>query len=1024
METKNFEELYEKLNTKQREAVDAIDGPVVVLAGPGTGKTQILTLRIANILRRTDAAPDSILALTFTEAAASNMRKRLFEIIGAPAYRVRISTFHGFCNDLIQMCPDSFPRIIGAKNITEAEQFGIIKEVVLSLPLQILRPHGDELYYVHSILRALSDLKREGIDDVEFGVRVEKEEKGFLAIDDLYHSKGVHEGKMKSEYKTLEKSIEKNKELRCVYGEYERVLKDRRLYDYNDMIMEVVRMLKANPDFLLTLQERYQYILADEHQDVNDAQNTLLELLASYDVNPNIFIVGDDKQAIFRFQGASLQNFLYFLKKYPRARAIALEENYRSTQVILDASHGLAEGMGESVSGVSRELKAVTVSMGEKIRVRVFKTASDEHFFLAREIAGLIKEEVPPQEVAVLYRDNKDALSIVGSLEKMAVPVSLQSDQSVLGDPSIIGLITLCKAVYYFGEDEWLLKALHLPFLGIHPVRDCEGSQQASVSNGIHPFDIYRLVERASSSRSSLYTVVSSLSRDKALVLDSRDAILGFYTKLVHWKDLSAEHGAHVVFETIIRESGFLGYLLGRPDAAKRLNRVMALFGEIERLVGNHDSFMLSDCIAYLELMERHRIGLKSKGDDARIVGVQCMTAHKAKGLEFDYVYIVGVTDGHWGNRKSKEHFRLPLGVSGLDISDEEIKGNSDERRLFYVALTRARKEVVISYASQDENGTDVIPSQFVGEIKGEHVMEEDLQEKTFSLEDKASVFARRATTPESIYDKEFVRHLFEIRGVSATGLNRYLECPWKYFYADLLRVPQAKTKPLMYGIAAHGALYTLFEHLKNGDVISVDTFLERFKVLLEKEPLSNREYDDLSRKGEKALRGYYECYKEGWHTNVLNEFRVEGVELLSQQDELRVRLVGRIDKIELLGEGNRVNVVDYKTGKPKSRNQIEGLTRDGNGDYKRQLVFYKLLLDRFNSGKYHMVSGEIDFLEPNERGIYKKEKFIIDKNEVDVLEEQIMEMARDVQNVSFWDKKCDDKECEYCELRNMMKKS
>jgi len=1001
METKSFDDLYRQLNPKQKEAVDAIDGPVIVLAGPGTGKTQILTLRIANILRKTDTAPDSILALTFTEAAAANMRKRLFEIIGAPAYRVRIGTFHGFCNDLIQSYPDSFLRIIGSKNITEAEQFGIIKEIVLNLPLQLLRPHGDETYYVHSILRAMGDLKREGIDDEEFKIRVKHEEQGFLTIDDLYHDKGAHKGKMKSEYKTLEKSIEKNKELGSVYAEYERILRERRCYDYNDMIMEVVRTLRTDQDFLLTLQEKYQYILADEHQDVNNAQNTLLELLANYDSNPNIFIVGDDKQAIFRFQGASLQNFLYFLKKYPGAKAIALEENYRSTQVILDAAHGLAGCMGESVSGISRELKAVGKKLGEKIKIRVFKTASDEHFFLAREIAERIKEGVPPQEIAIVYRDNKDALSIVGALEKMAVPVSLQSDQSVLGDPGILGLITLCKAVRYFGEDEWLLKALHLPYLEIHP------------------FDVYRLLERASSSRRSLYAIVSSLARDGALVLDSREAVLQFYAKLVHWKDLSAEHSAHVVFETIIRESGFLGYLLSRSDAQKRLNRTMTLFGEIESLVGNHDLFMLSDAVAYLELMERHRIGLKSRGDDARIVGVQCMTAHKAKGLEFDYVYVVGATDGHWGNRKTKEHFKLPIGVSGLDTLDEEMRGNNDERRLFYVALTRARKEISISYAVQDENGTDVLPSQFIDEIEKEHVTKEDMQENSFSLEEKASIFAPRVTTPESVYDKEFVRHLFEVRGVSATGLNRYLECPWKYFYADLLRVPQVKTKPLMYGVAVHGALFTLFEHLKGGDIVSVDTFFERFKMLLEREPLSKREFVDLLKKGERALRGYYEYYNKGWHTNVLNEFGVEGVELVSPDDGSRVRLVGRIDKIELLGHG--VNVVDYKTGKPKSRNQIEGLTKDSNGGYKRQLVFYKLLLDRFNSGKYHMVSGEIDFVEPNDRGIYKKEKFAVNTEEAFLLEKQILEMARDVQNVLFWDKKCDDKECEYCALRNMV---
>ena len=1001
MSSQTFQELYQKLNPKQKEAVDMLSGPVIVLAGPGTGKTQILTLRIANILLKTDTAPGSILALTFTEAASAHMRRRLFEIIGAPAYRVRISTFHAFCNDLIQSYPESFPRIIGSKHITDADQFKMLCHVITTLPLTLLRPHGDGLYYVHSISRVIGDLKRDGVDVDEFVRRVENQEKEFLGIEDLYHTKGVHEGKMKSEYKTLQKSIEKNKELGLIYVQYEKILREERRYDYNDMIMETVRVLRNDHDLLLALQERYEYLLADEHQDVNDAQNALLELLVSHDKNPNIFIVGDDKQAIFRFQGASLQNFYYFLKQYPRAKAIALEENYRSTQTILDASHSLIQNTSELLPEVHRELRATSGAPDIKIQIHVCKTKDDERYVLAQDIKRRIAEGVEQSEIVVLYRDNKDVIPVAHIFEKVGIPFSVQSDQNVLEDSDIKNLITLFKTIHYFGEDEWLLKALHFPYLGIHP------------------FDVYRLLQYAHSSRYSLYSVLNTLPGEEVVKLESREALLHFYDLLVHSKRDSSHKGANEMFEMVARESGFLGHILNRPDAAKKLERVMIFFREVERLVEGGDGVMLSDLVEYLDLIIEHNIVIKGNTDDTRLTGVRLMTAHKAKGLEFDYVYIINATDGHWGNRTTREHFKLPLGVGALERSDEALKGNDDERRLFYVALTRARREVVVSYAKHDERGGEVLPSQFLSEIDDEYKEEKDctdLSPQTSS--EKASLFALRSITTKSVYDKDFVRNLFETRGISATGLNHYLECPWKYFYADLLRIPQAKTKPLMYGTAAHGAMHVLFERLKEGKEVSVDQFLESFTLFLEREPLTPRMFDDLLKKGKESLRGYFEYYNGMWNTNVLSEFRVDGAELMMQGEIPHIRLVGRIDKIEL-GVGDEVNVVDYKTSKPMSRNQIEGLTKDANGDYKRQLVFYKLLLSQYVGGRYHVVSGEIDFLEPNERGTYKKEKFNLIEEDVITLREAITTMAQEVWNLSFWEKRCDDKGCEYCALRN-----
>src|SRR3989344_374243 len=320
MPKSRFDELYRSLNTEQKKAIDTVEGPVMVIAGPGTGKTTILTLRIANILKQTDASADSILALTFTESGVHSMRKKLVEIIGPTGYRVNIHTFHSFCNEIIKRYPQEFPRIIGNQHMTDLDQISITEEIISSTKLKNLKPYGNPFFYLKSILAQIKELKREDIDPSEFKKLLKDWRKKFESREDLLHESGAYKGEMKAKHKPEAKKIENSEKLLVIYQKYQKALEEKRLYDYEDMIMEVLRELRSNKNLLLELQENYQYILADEHQDANNAQNKLLELLSGFHVSPNLFIVGDEKQAIFRFQGASLENLPYFKKHYPKAK--------------------------------------------------------------------------------------------------------------------------------------------------------------------------------------------------------------------------------------------------------------------------------------------------------------------------------------------------------------------------------------------------------------------------------------------------------------------------------------------------------------------------------------------------------------------------------------------------------------------------------------------------------------------------------------------------------------------------------
>lgn len=972
----DFESQYKKLNKAQKDAVDTVEGPVMVVAGPGTGKTQILTLRIANILKKTQAEPENVLALTFTEAGAAQMRKRLAEMIGTPTYRVTIGTFHGFCNDIIKSHPSEFPRIIGSESITEVDQVRIIEEAIEELPLKELRPFGDPLYYVRPILSSINDLKREGVSPDDFKAIVANELTAFDNIDDLYHEKGAHKGKMKGDYQKLQKQLARNAELERVYMFYQEKLAEQKLYDYSDMIMEVVQRLSQDPDLLLQLQEQYQYLLVDEHQDTNNAQNKLVELLCNFHPDPNLFVVGDEKQAIFRFQGASLENFLYFKKLYPSAKLIVLEENYRSHQSILDAAHSLLAG--QKPLKAQKDRKAVQIKLG------VFSKPDEELYFLAQDIQKRIKGGTLPEEIAVLYRENRDSADIARALEKLGIAYAIESDQDIMSDPDIRKLLLLFRAIVNFGSDELLLEAMHIDFLEVDPL------------------EVYGLIKEANDKRVSAYQLAKTQFKD-------------LYAKLAAWHSLSKNENAEKCFEAVVRDSGFLGCILKKVDAGEKLDRVNTLFNELKTLSDRHKEFSLSAFLEYIDTLRTHNILLK-KSTLSAPGRVRLMTAHRSKGQEFDCVYIIQVFDGHWGHKRRPKLISLPDKVFlRYEKSTKSETTDDDERRLFYVALTRARKEVAVTYSSESRSGQQQLPSQFITEIKTELIEEVDTKAVQKELaKHKDFMFITAPIHEPDIKNKEFIRQIFTAYGLSVTGLNNYLLCPWNYFYTNLLRIPMAKTKHQMYGTAVHGALKDFFDESKSK--LQTPNFLySKFEEYLNREPLKEKELAELLEKGRAALKGWYDEHHASWNRNTLTEFSIKGIVLAPD-----VRITGKIDKLEL-GQDSKVNVVDYKTSKPKTRGDIEGTTQSSSGDIKRQLVFYKLLLDRFDNKKFRMSSAEVDFIEPNDKGQFKKESFIVMDEEVKDLEKLILSTADEILNLKFWNRFCDDKDCEYCALRKMM---
>ncbi|MFA7202054.1 MAG: ATP-dependent DNA helicase [Candidatus Paceibacterota bacterium] len=995
-DTSIFDSAYANLNERQKMAVDAIEGPVMVVAGPGTGKTQILTLRIANILRLTDTSPDALLAITFTESAAATMRARLVAIIGNTGYKVAITTFHSFCNALIQKYPEEFSRIIGSQQITDIDQLRILSDIVTEGSYEILKPHGDPLFYVKAIQAGIHTLKREGVNPTAYQALTQEEEQRFLRRTDTHHTGGPHQGKMKGIYIDELKQIRKNKEIADIYNAYQEMLFKDRWYDFDDMIMEVISAFERSEDFLRSIQERYQYILIDEHQDTNNAQNKIIERLCNFDTRPNVFLVGDEKQAIFRFQGASFENFMRIKEKFPDTQIVVLEENYRSSQYILNASHTISERMVKD----PQALIARAARKNAPIHIATYYDGEQEIRGVTSHIHAHIEQGIAPHEIAVLYRDNKDAYSIARIFERENIPYVIESDQDALSDPLVKAFINIIRAVDDPSNEERVVSLLHTECIGMHPL------------------DIFLLMKRAREERKSITAVLRNIEQGgESTEFENIESTRQLYRNIVRWVRASHNTSPLACIDMLTKESNLMSYGVATVERIESLYKLKRVYKELERVIEQKPSSSFHDLVIHLESIAQHNVPIRTGSTRPSLGRVRLMTAHRSKGLEFDYVYIIHAHDGHWGNKRMPNILPLlpQIYTVGLIQTPEIIKEDED-RRLFYVALTRARKEVYISYAQYDTMARQQLPCAYIEDIRENISVREEIPYQ--EIKETLEVKKKQLITPTRERIQSMVCELLSERGLSVTAINNYLLCPWKYFYNNLLTIPQTQKKHQIYGTAIHAALRDVVLRVQKQGIQKDDAAytVTQFQKHLRKKPLTQQEYEDLVKRGEKSVSEYVKKTEEQWKFPASTEFKISGVFITPD-----VMLRGVIDRMELLSDGGMVRVIDYKTGKHKSRTDIEGKTKSSTGDIYRQLIFYKLLLDAQEDKKYKMESGVIDFVEPNEKGDIRREEFRIEESEILALKDTIHTILGEIKELTFWDMRCGDVECEYCALRNMI---
>lgn len=1008
--TKSFREAYSKLNTEQRAAVDTIDGPVMVVAGPGTGKTQTLAMRIANILLKTDTEPDAILALTFTESGARAMRERLVSLIGQDGYYVTISTFHSFCTQVIRDNPDFFTLDPGADPLSDLERIQIINALLDNRKLRALRPIGAPHYYTQAILSAISNLKREGIDRQEFGDILQKEQDFLVSAE---------EELSRTELNKRKRNLDKHLELAIIYEEYEKTLSDTQRFDFDDMVNVVTEALQKNEDLLLDYRERFLYFLVDEYQDTNSAQNELIQLLARPEPDANIFVVGDPDQSIYRFQGASIENQLSFISVYPAATVVTMKLNYRSTQEILDTADSLISHNNLRINDVVKSIDSHLDSVagkGNKLNLAELSSSTAELVFLAENIKSKLAKGVQAKDISIIYRNNKESAAIADVLVRYGIDYSVEGGANVLDDPTVRNFITLLRVVDEMRrrqEDEDLFTILHFAIFHIDPL------------------DVLKVARLAGSKRLTIFDVIADAELLNSLELETADKLQEALTLLAEFSELDANLTFTELFERVLNDSKYLEWILEQPDSHHRITKINTLFDEVKKMNRSNHNLDLKGFLANLDLMEENHLRLEENSYGKSEDAVTLTTAHRAKGQEWEHVYIVHATDGHWGNKVVRDKLKLPEGIiKNTDLSEKEK--NEDERRLFYVALTRSKRNLTLTYANEyQQYGVNraTTPSMFMEELGDKLITKLD----TTKIEQEAHTHLEKllSTVDQPQVGKKeeaFLQELVDKFSLSATALNSYLECPYKFKLDKLLKVPHAKKPHLAFGTAVHAALEKFYQEYKNNSHLPRKEYLiSAFEVALQKEVLNQKDEEVRLEEGRQILSAYYDFFFDDFREPLFLEkfFRVvlpvqPGSPAEASANE-GITLTGKIDRIETLDPSDRtIRVVDYKTGKGKTMGQIQGTTKDSNGDLKRQLVFYRLLMD-LDRRLRNITFGqaELDFVsEPFLKNKSGRHRLNITTEEVQELKKVISGVMAKIRNLEF-PRTTDYKNCVDCDFRH-----
>lgn len=1071
-----FRNHYQKLNKAQKEAVDTIEGPVLVVAGPGSGKTEILSVRAANILQETDAYASDILCLTFTESAEINMRERMSEIIGSEANYVNVHTFHNFCRRIRERHPDHFGVTTDFSVADDIVRTEILESIFTVLdhdnPLRSEHPEIG-FVYMNSVMSAIDDIKQAGLSPDEF-TSVLEANKEFIAavradVNDVFSQRvsksifadvenllntladkqvespvshfrslgyalsvrlkrALDQAKEKDSTKPiteakndLTKKDGNKRILRAeydqaklfaladIYKQYEQEKHRQGFYDFADMILEVIQKLEDNPDICSEVAENHPYIMVDEFQDTNDAQLRLLLALAEEapDNRPNLMVVGDDDQAIYRFQGAEVSNILNFKHTFADPEIITLTKNYRSGQSILDTAQSIIAQSDERLSAMLDEVSKDLAAANEPdqdvcITQSELPTRTHHNRAVAKRAADLINDGVPAEEIAVIARKHADLEVLVPYFHEAEVPITYERQQNVLEQPHIRQLIMMCRFVYELHQnpqsaETYLPEILSYPFWGVDRSVVWELSLTAS-QEGVSWLEAMGEHSKKVAEIAEFLQTVSARSTHEP-VEHILDMLVGAHGEPV--ADTTDADAIEMEKEDPNFRSPFKDHyfpqdkLESNPDEYLRFLSSLKTFIFSLREHKEQQVLLVEDL---LDFVDTHKDNDLVVTDTSPFVNsedaVNLMTAHKAKGQEFESVIIAGAVDDIWANSRSYNRIRFPSNLP-IQFSGDTV---DDQLRLLFVAMTRAKRTLDLYSFSVDDSGNEQVQLSFLADLDITEKTPDDSLPSTEALLE--STVPTNQTGPFIDREEALLKPLVENYRLSVTHLNNFVDVryggPQEFLTSNLLRFPQPMSRSQVYGSAIHVVLERIYTYLKQQDERpSFSTVFDWYTEQIQTSRLSEDDRSYLLERGKDALQTFLEERMSAFKPEHYSEYSFANESVIVDD----VPLTGKIDKLVI--DGNSVSVHDFKTGKP-----IERFTNASGKSmsYERQLIFYKLLVENTAEFRDKTVSeGVLEFVEPKEGSVITLKKDIT-KKDVDRLRELIQVVYKHITNLNFPD--------------------
>ncbi len=948
-----------KLNKEQTEAIKHGKGPLLIIAGAGTGKTTVVTERIKHLITDEKILPSSILALTFTEKAAFEMQERVDRLLPYGYTNLWINTFHSFCDRILRDEAHQIGLDPSYKLISESEAILLMQKNIFNLGLELFRPLGNPTKFLDGLLKHFSRLKDEDITPVDY----------------IKWAKGNKNADEKAQYI----------ELASAYKNYEELKVKNSYMDFSDLISNSLILFRTRKNVLKRYQDQFKFIMVDEFQDTNYAQNELAILLAGDD--KNITVVADDDQSIYRFRGAAISNVLQFKKSFPEAEIITLIKNYRSTQTILDSSYGLIQKNNpnrlEIVESINKKLISQSSAKDQKIELIYEQRSEDEADEIAKKITELTKK-YEYKDIAILVRANNHAQLITGALGRHKIPYQFLGPGYLFQQEEIKDLIAYLIFLTNLSDSISLFRVLSMDIFQIPYV------------------ELNYLLNYAKKKNLTLFETLENL--DQGFLKDETKEKLANFRKMtiVHLEKSKKEQAGQILYDFLI-DSG-LYKTLNETDSVKderKVQNIAKFFDRIKNFETERTDANIFTLTEWLNLMLQ--IGDSPTAADVDIRdrnAVNILTVHSSKGLEFDVVFLVNLVSDRFPSRERSEKIPLPPELIKEKLVAETDFHLEEERRLFYVGMTRARERLFFTAADFYGTGKRAKKiSPFIFEALPE--LEKD-------GEAKKSVKQLSLTEVLSSYENneeiEETKQNFKVSYITFSNLQMFDICPLHYKARVIFNIPTPATSAQSFGITIHKTLQNFYKLVQDTNKFPKEDELQ--KIL--KEEWDSEGYVNKKHEEERfiqAKKNLSDFYNSEIKDSVI-PLRLEYPFNFTLKNGVKV--FGKIDRIDPKGKG--IEIIDYKTGGDNPKADVA---------HKLQLAIYALAASRIKDDVLNKnaldITLTLHFLEGN-----TKKSMNFSNDDLEKLEDDLIQKISEIESSDF---KCSGSvlcvNCEYKMLCN-----